>query len=60
MEWFAYEHMNGKLNLRRFFSWLDIKEAEDSPFVQNVYGPFDADTRDEALAIMNKHWGRND
>jgi hypothetical protein len=52
LEWYAYIHENGTLHVRRFFGdYGDIEEAEESPFLKEVCGPFEAMTREEALAI---------
>lgn len=50
--WWGYRHTNGALQAKRFFSAQDVSEAWDSPFVTNVYGPFEATGRDDALKIL--------
>lgn len=51
-KWWGYLHINGTIQAKRFFSRLDVSEAMDSPFVDRVWGPFEAEDRDEALKIL--------
>ena len=48
--WYAYLHTNGQLFVKRFFDEHDATDAEQSPFVRRVIGPFPAETREEAEA----------
>ncbi len=53
LEWYAYQHINGTLLLRRYFGdHGDIKEARESDFVKRVTGPFEAKNREVAMDIM--------
>lgn len=54
-KWWGYRHTSGTLQAKRYFEHLDIQEAEESPFCAKVIGPFEADTREEALAIVEKN-----
>lgn len=55
MLWWGYKHTSGTLHAKRYFDRLDIKEAEESPFVEEIVQPFKASDRDEALKyIENK------
>jgi hypothetical protein len=47
--WWGYKHTSGTYQAKRYFSSLDIVEAEDSPFCEMVVGPFEANDRDDAL-----------
>lgn len=51
-KWWGYEHINGSLQVKRFFSQEDIDEAECSPFVTRVIGIVDAADRDEAIRLL--------
>lgn len=51
-EWWGYIHTNESIQVKRYFDYLDIQEARDSPFVSRVYGPFFADSRDHAIQIV--------
>lgn len=50
--WWGYRHTSGTLQAKRYFGPLDIQEAHESAFCAVVVGPFQADTREEALAIV--------
>lgn len=50
--WWGYKHTSGSLQAKRYFSKLDITEALESPFVEQVVGPFEAKDRVEALKIL--------
>jgi len=52
IQWWGYIHKNGNAQARRFFSYRDLADANESDFVLYVYGPFSADSRDEALQII--------
>ena len=52
--WWGYKHINGTLQIKRFFSQLDIMEAEESPFVEEYSGPYPADNREEALQKLKE------
>jgi len=49
IKWWGYIHTNKSLHVKRYFSAEDIDEAWDSPFVERVYGPWPADSREDAL-----------
>lgn len=57
MKWWAYKHVDGSLQLKRYFDILDITEAKRSPFVAQTYGPFSAETREEAIKRMQSFFG---
>lgn len=54
IKWWGYEHTNGTIHIKRYFSEEDLIEAEDSPFVKDVRGPVEAPTKEKALEIMFK------
>lgn len=47
--WWGYKHTSGTYQAKRYLDKLDIDEAEQSPFVEQVVYPFYATNRDEAL-----------
>ena len=51
-QWWGYQHTSGTLQVKRYFDKRDIQEANESPFCDIVIGPFDANTREEALLIL--------
>ncbi len=53
--WWGYKHISGTYQAKRYFDRLDIQEAQESPFCDVVYGPFEAVDRDEALEIVKKN-----
>ncbi len=54
LEWWGYKHINNSIQVKRYFSQLDLDEAHESPFVQRVFHPFKAKDRDDALKIIEK------
>jgi len=50
--WWGYKHVNGSLQVKRYFDPLDLKEAHQSPFVDIVAGPWECNGRDEALSKL--------
>lgn len=46
--WFGYKLINGALHVKRYYNPDDLKETIDCPDVDEIFGPFHADTRDEA------------
>jgi len=60
LEWWGYKHNCGSYQAKRYFDKLDITEAQESPFVETVVGPFMAKDREDALEqvkqlIDNEH-----
>jgi hypothetical protein len=52
-KWWGYVHENGSLHVKRFFDYIeDLSEAQRSPFVKSVHGPWKASSREEALKIL--------
>jgi hypothetical protein len=59
-EWWAYLHVNGTLQLKRYWGDpLDLQEAGESPFVSKYTQPFEAEGREDALEIARKLLGWN-
>jgi hypothetical protein len=52
--WWGYLHENGSLQVKRYFGPVDLSEARESPFVQRVFGPWQVDSREEALKRLEK------
>lgn len=50
--WWGYRHVNGSVQAKRYFDRRDIQEAHESDFCAQVVGPFEADTREAALSIV--------
>jgi hypothetical protein len=50
ISWWAYRHINGAILVKRYFDERDIEEALESPFVDEVIGPFHADNAEQARA----------
>ena len=57
--WWGYKHVSGTLQAKRYFGKLDTDEAEQSPFVEQVVYPFEAESRDEALEIIKEQTNNN-
>ncbi len=55
-QWWGYLHNSGSIHARRFFSQLDIDEAGESPFVKDFFGPFEANSNEEATTILKKQF----
>lgn len=53
-KWWGYRHVEGTIQAKRYFAPIDIEEAEASPFVRVVVGPFFAKSREEALDIVKR------
>lgn len=47
--WWGYKHTNGSHQAKRYFDNRDVVEASKSPFCEKVVGPFEANSREEAL-----------
>jgi len=59
-KWWGYRHINDTLQVKRFFSWQDMEEAEDSDMVKITAGPFEAKDRMDALNKLKENlWMKN-
>lgn len=56
LQWWAYLHTNGTVQVKRFFSRIDLTEAKESDFVQDVMLPFYAEGREDALLQAAEHF----
>lgn len=54
MKWWGYVHVNGSLQVKRYFDHRDISEAQESPFVSRAFGPWECGNREEALARLRE------
>ena len=54
MPWWGYRHIDGNLQVKRYFGPKDLEEARESDFVDQYHGPFMASDRQEALSILEK------
>lgn len=54
IKWWGYLHTNGTIQIKRYFSELDLDDAYESPFVRQIVMPFEADCREEAALIIEK------
>jgi hypothetical protein len=52
--WWGYKHTSGTYQAKRYFDKKDTNEAEESPFVDIVVYPFEAESRDEAIEYVKK------
>lgn len=52
--WWGYLHINGTLQVKRYFGREDLFEAQESPFVDRIAGPWPAKDRDDALEILKE------
>ena len=48
-KWWGYLHVNGSLQVKIYFDQLDITEAQESPFCEQVAGPWVCENREAAL-----------
>lgn len=49
IQWWAYLHTNGTIQVKRYFSPRDFEDARESPFVRKITKAFDAEGREDAL-----------
>ena len=57
--WWGYLHTSGTLQVKRYFSQLDIDEAIESPFCDTVRGPWEAENREEAINQLKSDLTKN-
>lgn len=53
LEWYGYKHQNGTYHLKRLWDKKDMHEARESPFVDEIFGPFYSDNLDEAQRMFD-------
>jgi len=56
-DFYGGDIFNKKLQVKRFFGYEDIEEAKESLFVEELYGPFEANSRDDARETLKRHFG---
>lgn len=49
LQWWGYRHTSGSYQVKRYFDKRDIEEAIESPFTEEVAGPYYATGREDAL-----------
>jgi len=54
IQWWGYVHIDGSLQVKRYFSAKDLTEARESPFVESVYGPWEVNGRDDAISKLKQ------
>ena len=55
-KWWGYLHTEGTIHAKSYFDHEDIDEARESPFVDRICPPFDAETSGDALAHLRAHF----
>ena len=53
-KFWGYIHVNGQLQVKRYFDKQDIDEAKESPFVAKYFGPVEADNIDMATDLLKR------
>jgi hypothetical protein len=56
IQWWAYLHTNESVHVKRYYNKADLEEALESDFVKDVFGPFEAETRNVASVIAAEHF----
>jgi hypothetical protein len=57
LDWWGYLHTDGSIHPKRYFGdQRDIQDAEDSDFVDIVWGPFKAMDREAAMAELQQRY----
>lgn len=58
LKWWGYRHNNGTIHVRRFlaegYGISDMKDAQHSPFIRDVFGPFNAQNQHAAKVYLEK------
>lgn len=50
MLWWGYKHIHGSYQAKPYFDRIDLDDAYASPFVDRVAEPFEATSREDAIA----------
>lgn len=53
-KWWGYLHVEGTLHVKRYFDMQDLNEAQESPFVKFLAGPWECKDREEALEKLKE------
>lgn len=48
IKFWGYRHTNGSIHLKRYFGQMDIDEAHESPFIDEVFGPWESENFEDA------------
>lgn len=56
IQWWAYLHTNGNIQVKRYLDKRDIDDAWESPFVRDVMNPFTAEDRADAMKQAEEHF----
>lgn len=54
-QWWGYKHTAGTYQAKRYFDKRDTDEAHESPYCEQIVGPFLAADRDEAIKYVMEH-----
>jgi hypothetical protein len=57
LKWYGYRHNNGTLHVRRYLGKYGDAEIEDcraSPYIREIFGPFDAQNQHSANCRLRK------
>ena len=54
LQWWGYRHINGSIQVKRYFDKRDLEEARESDFVDTVVSPFLAKDREDALVKIKE------
>jgi len=54
LKWWGYIHIDGSIHVKRFIDFGDILEAQSSDFVKSITGPFEANSRSEAIEAYKR------
>jgi len=57
-KWWGYLHTEGTLQVKRYFGPMDISEAQGSPFVDIIAGPWECKNREEAIEKLKESVGQ--
>ncbi len=52
--WWGYIHTNGNIQVKPFMDKRDISDAIQSPFCEEVFAEFEAESRDDAINYIKK------
>ena len=58
LQWWGYRHTNGTFHVKRYLDDPgDLQEARESPFVDELTGPFLAANRESAMTHARERLG---
>ena len=59
MKWWGYVHVNGTIQVKRYFDKQDLEEAHESPFCGQVSEVVEADDREHAALLVTLDLGED-